>query len=172
MHKRLPRCIVPQRPQPCRPSTNFALLILDTIKCVGFDVAPLMLGWLRQVLGDKVDQRGSLVVPEGLRFDFTCAKAMKADQIQKVQEIVQEMVDKKYAVFTKECNLAEARAICALRAVFGEKYPDPVRVVSIGQEIDAMIGAPDNEDWKAFSVSFNLSKLVEKLHLPVTRYSV
>merc|ERR1719487_1204626 len=68
--------------------------------------------------------------------------------------MVQDMIDKKYGIYTKECALADARAICSLRAVFGEKYPDPVRVVSVGQEIDTMIGAPDNEDWKAFSVEF------------------
>merc|ERR1711998_672595 len=72
----------------------------------------------------------------------------------KSQAMVQDFIDKKQLVDTKECSLAEARAICSLRAVFGEKYPDPVRVVSVGQAIDPMIGAPDNEDWKAFSVEF------------------
>jgi alanyl-tRNA synthetase len=67
---------------------------------------------------------------------------------------VQKAIDGKLEIDTKECSLAEARAICSLRAVFGEKYPDPVRVVSIGQEIGAMIGTPDNEEWKAFSVEF------------------
>jgi len=109
---------------------------------------------LRKVLGDTVDQRGSLVTPEKLRFDFTQNKAVKHEQLVEVQEIVQKMIDSKHAVFTRECALADARAICALRAVFGEKYPDPVRVVSVGQEITAMIGEPDNEAWKAYSVEF------------------
>jgi len=109
---------------------------------------------LRQVLGDKVDQRGSLVVPDKLRFDFTQGKAIKHEDLIKVQAIVQEHIDKQHQVYTQECSLAEARAICSLRAVFGEKYPDPVRVVSIGSEINTMIGAPDNEDWKAYSVEF------------------
>lgn len=109
---------------------------------------------LREVLGGKVDQRGSLVIPEKLRFDFTQAKGVKEAQLIEVQKIVQDQLDAKHTIYTKECNLAEARAICALRAVFGEKYPDPVRVVSIGQDIDEMISAPDNEDWKSFSVEF------------------
>jgi len=109
---------------------------------------------LRSVLGGKVDQRGSLVVPEKLRFDFTQGKGVKEAQLIEVQKIVQDQLDAKHQIYTKECNLAEARAICALRAVFGEKYPDPVRVVSIGQEIDAMISAPDNEEWNAYSVEF------------------
>lgn len=109
---------------------------------------------LRQVCGEKIDQRGSLVVPDKLRFDFTSAKAVPHKSLIEVQKIVQEMIEKKHAVYTQECSLAEARAICSLRAVFGEKYPDPVRVVSIGAEINSMIGAPDNEDWKAYSVEF------------------
>jgi len=109
---------------------------------------------LRKVCGEKIDQRGSLVVPDKLRFDFTSAKAVPHKSLIEVQKIVQEMIDAKQAVYTQECSLAEARAICSLRAVFGEKYPDPVRVVSVGAEINTMIGAPDNEDWKAFSVEF------------------
>lgn len=109
---------------------------------------------LRSVLGDKVDQRGSLVVPDKLRFDFTQGKGMKEDQLIATQKMVQEMIDAKHPVYTQDCKLSEAREICALRAVFGEKYPDPVRVVSVGQDISPMIGAPENEDWKAYSVEF------------------
>jgi len=79
---------------------------------------------------------------------------VKQEDLIKCQALVQEMIDKKLGVYTKECALADARAICSLRAVFGEKYPDPVRVVSVGADVDTMIGAPDNEDWKAFSVEF------------------
>jgi len=109
---------------------------------------------LRKVLGGKVDQRGSLVVPDKLRFDFTSNKAVNEAQLIEVQQCVQEMIDAKQEVHTQECALADARAICSLRAVFGEKYPDPVRVVSVGAEINTMIGDPDNEAWKAFSVEF------------------
>jgi len=109
---------------------------------------------LRSVLGGKVDQRGSLVNPEKLRFDFTNSGPVKPDQCAKVEEIVRAQIAAGYQIYTQEVALAAAREICSLRAVFGETYPDPVRVVSVGAPIDKMIADPKNEEWNQYSVEF------------------
>ena len=89
---------------------------------------------LRQVLGDDVDQRGSLCNDEKLRFDFSCKKAMTAKQLKRVEEICQATVQNGEAVTSELMSLADANEINGVRAVFGEVYPDPVRVVRIGED--------------------------------------
>ena len=115
---------------------------------------------LRKVLnpdgGNKVvvDQKGSQVTDEKLRFDFTCAKPLTPAQLEQVEKTVQEQIASNYTVYTQTCSLEQARRISSLRAVFGETYPDPVRVVSVGQEIDPMLADPESADWSPFSVEF------------------
>ena len=109
---------------------------------------------LRRVLGDSVDQKGSLVDDEKLRFDFSHSKAMTPDEIEKVEALVRDQVNAKLAVHTREVALPKAKEISGLRAVFGEVYPDPVRVVSVGPSIDDLLGAPASEDWKGYSIEF------------------
>ena len=109
---------------------------------------------LRAVLGDGVDQKGSLVDDEKLRFDFSHNKAMSPKEIEQVEAIVRDQVSKKLAVDTREVPLAQAQAISGLRAVFGEVYPDPVRVVSVGPSIDELLAEPAKEDWKSYSIEF------------------
>jgi alanyl-tRNA synthetase len=87
---------------------------------------------LRQVLGDTVDQRGSLCNDEKLRFDFSHKKAMTADELRQTEEYCQKSVSESQPVTSRTMPLAEAKEIDGVRAVFGEVYPDPVRVVSIG----------------------------------------
>ena len=89
---------------------------------------------LRSVLGDKVDQRGSLCNDEKLRFDFTHNKAMTLKQVKEVEKLCQESVSNAEVVTSKVMPLAEAKEIDGVRAVFGEVYPDPVRVISIGDD--------------------------------------
>jgi len=89
---------------------------------------------LRQVLGDGVDQRGSLCNDEKLRFDFSHKKAMTAKELRKTEEICQKVVADKLEVTDKTMPLEEAKALGGVRAVFGEVYPDPVRVVSVGTD--------------------------------------
>ena len=89
---------------------------------------------LRQVLGDSVDQRGSLCNEEKLRFDFSYKKAMTADQLQRVERICQSVVAQAETVSSEMMSLEEAQKIEGVRAVFGEVYPDPVRVIRIGDE--------------------------------------
>ncbi len=93
-----------------------------------------LLNWaLREVLGDHVNQAGSVVAPDRLRFDFTNNHAVKAEQLTEVERLVNERVLADEQISTKIMPLAEARELPGVRAVFGEKYPDPVRVVQIGE---------------------------------------
>jgi alanyl-tRNA synthetase len=89
-------------------------------------------GALRTVLGDGVDQRGSLCNAEKLRFDFSHKKAMTLPELQKVEKICQSVVAKGEKVSSEMMPLADAKQIDGVRAVFGEVYPDPVRVIRIG----------------------------------------
>ncbi|MFB3893498.1 MAG: alanine--tRNA ligase [Phycisphaerae bacterium] len=92
-----------------------------------------LLNWaLRKVLGEHVNQAGSVVAPDRLRFDFTHNQALTEQQVKEVEALVNERVLADEPVTIKVMPLAEAQRIPGVRAVFGEKYPDPVRVVSIG----------------------------------------
>ena len=86
---------------------------------------------LRIVLGDHVAQKGSYVGPERLRFDFAHPKPLSAEELGRVEDIANAIVLKDEPVVTRLMGLDEARASGA-RALFGEKYGDEVRVVSMG----------------------------------------
>lgn len=87
---------------------------------------------LRQVLGDHIAQRGSLVAPDRLRFDFVHQKPITAEELRKVEDIANDIVLENAEVVTRSMAVDEARASGA-RALFGEKYGDEVRVVSMGK---------------------------------------
>jgi alanyl-tRNA synthetase len=87
---------------------------------------------LRQVLGDHVAQKGSLVAPDRLRFDFSHPKPMTAEEIERVEDIANEVVLQNSPVSTRLMAVDEAIASGA-RALFGEKYGDEVRVVAMGE---------------------------------------
>jgi alanyl-tRNA synthetase len=109
---------------------------------------------LREVLGDGVQQKGSLVDAEKLRFDLSHNKAVADDEIGRVEQLVGEQVAKKLPVYAEEAPQAEAMRINGLRAVFGEKYPPRVRVVSIGAPVAELLREPASEKWRQFSVEF------------------
>jgi len=87
---------------------------------------------LRQVLGDHVAQKGSLVAPDRLRFDFSHPKPMSADEIERVEDIANDIVLQNAPVVTRLLSRDDAIASGA-RALFGEKYGDEVRVVAMGE---------------------------------------
>ncbi len=91
---------------------------------------------LRQVLGDHIAQRGSLVAPDRLRFDFVHPKPITADEIARVEDIANEVVLENDEVTTRLMAVDDAREAGA-RALFGEKYGDEVRVVSMGKQARA-----------------------------------
>ncbi len=86
---------------------------------------------LQTVLGDHVHQAGSYVDEDHLRFDFTHYSAMTAEEIEKVNALVQEAVLTGYGVDIREMSIDEAKAMGAT-ALFSEKYGDTVRVVNMG----------------------------------------
>ena len=88
---------------------------------------------LRRVLGSHVTQKGSLVEPDRLRFDFSHMKPISPDEINKIEDLVNSMVEKKSDVKTRLMTPKEAVDNGAL-ALFGEKYGDEVRVLSMGDE--------------------------------------
>jgi len=87
---------------------------------------------LRQVLGDHIAQRGSLVAPDRLRFDFVHPKPITAQELARVEDIANEVVLENDEVTTRLMAVDDAREAGA-RALFGEKYGDEVRVVSMGK---------------------------------------
>ena len=86
---------------------------------------------LKTVLGDHVHQAGSLVEPDRLRFDFTHYSAVTAEELAKIDAIVQSAVLEGYGVDVREMPIAEAKEMGAM-ALFSEKYGDTVRVVNMG----------------------------------------
>src|SRR5436189_940513 len=87
---------------------------------------------LRQVLGDHIAKRGSLVAPDRLRFDFVHPKPITPDEMSRIEDIANDVVLENDEVTTRLMGVEEARDAGA-RALFGEKYGDEVRVVSMGK---------------------------------------
>jgi alanyl-tRNA synthetase len=87
---------------------------------------------LRQVLGEHVEQRGSLVAPDRLRFDFSHLTALTKEQIEEVQHIVNEKIRQNLRVYDEDIPYKKAIEEGAI-ALFDEKYGDTVRVVKIGK---------------------------------------
>jgi alanyl-tRNA synthetase len=105
---------------------------LDTMRN---HTATHLLNWaLRRVLGEHVEQKGSLVDAEKTRFDFAHDKPLTKEEIAEVERLVNEKIYADLPVTPVTMPLAEAKKIPGVRAVFGEKYPDPVRVLLIGPQ--------------------------------------
>lgn len=109
---------------------------------------------LREVLGDHIDQKGSLVAPTKLRFDFSHGKSITQADLIKIESISNDWIKKAAPVYSKEMSLQEAYKIPGLRAVFGEAYPDPVRVVSIGYPLEEIAKNIESTEWRNASIEF------------------
>jgi len=94
---------------------------------------------LRQVLGDHVAQKGSLVAPDRLRFDFSHPKPITPEELERVEDLANDYVLQNSPVTTRLMALDDARASGA-RALFGEKYGDEVRVVAMGDSSGNTLG--------------------------------
>eukprot|EP00064_Thunnus_orientalis_P001797 superscaffoldBa00000123_g1800 len=123
---------------------------------------------LRGVLGEA-DQRGSLVAPDRLRFDFTAKGALSTGEVRRTEEIACAMIRDAKPVYAMEAPLAEAKAIQGLRAVFDETYPDPVRVVSIGIPVQDLLDDPNSAAGSLTSIEFCGGTRVTLLSLSLIR---
>lgn len=79
---------------------------------------------------------------------------MTTDQVRKTEQIVVDIIKRNAPVYTMECKLEDAKKIIGLRAMFDEAYPDPVRVVSVGERIDALVKDPQSKASLLTSVEF------------------
>ncbi|XP_070570440.1 alanine--tRNA ligase, cytoplasmic-like [Ptychodera flava] len=102
-----------------------------------------ILNWsLRGLLGDGVEQRGSLVAADKLRFDFSYDEPLSMSKVEEIQDKVNEVVEQYTPISSQDVPLEDAMEIEGIRAVFGEAYPDPVNVVSIGIPVSGLISNP------------------------------
>ena len=99
--------------------------------CKNHSATHLLQKALKTVLGSHVEQKGSLVTPDRLRFDFVHFSAMTAQEIAETEKLVNEEIAKNNEVVTEIMNIETAKATGAM-ALFGEKYEEDVRVVSMG----------------------------------------
>ncbi|KAF8586420.1 hypothetical protein K439DRAFT_1615118 [Ramaria rubella] len=109
---------------------------------------------LREILGDHIDQKGSLVAPTKLRFDFSHKTGVTINELTKIEQLSIDWVRRNVEVFSKEVDLKTAQKIPGLRAVFGEAYPDPVRVVTLEHSVNDMEKDITNPKWRSTSVEF------------------
>jgi alanyl-tRNA synthetase len=109
---------------------------------------------LREVLGDDVHQKGSLVDHEKLRFDFSHKAQVTIEEIQRIEDLSNKDIKQNSKIYYKDVPLDLAHQIEGVRAVFGETYPNPVRVVSIGMDIESLLENPRNPEWRNISVEF------------------
>ena len=110
---------------------------------------------LRQVLGEHVTQKGSLVKPEGLRFDFSHLEAVTAQELKEVERLVNEQVRRNHVIETNIMDIESAKKKGAM-ALFGEKYDDQVRVLSMGDfstELCGGIHASNTGDIGLFKIT-------------------
>jgi alanyl-tRNA synthetase len=107
---------------------------------------------LRDVLGDGVEQKGSLVASDRLRFDYNAKEALSDQQISRVRNLVTDMIRRELPVSAVEVELSRALEISGIRAMFGETYPNPVRVVSVGVSVEELAADPKNAKWRLLPV--------------------
>ncbi|MEM6507566.1 MAG: alanine--tRNA ligase-related protein, partial [Planctomycetota bacterium] len=99
-------------------------------------------------------QKGSLVDDEKTRFDFSHGGALTADEVEAVEKQVNADIAADLEVFADYAPQTEALKINGLRAVFGEKYPPTVRVVSIGAAVHDLLSEPEGDKWANLSIEF------------------
>ena len=114
-----------------------------------------ILNWsLREILGDHIDQKGSLVAPTKLRFDFSHKAGIASSDIGKIESLSRDWIKRNVKVYSKGVDLKTAHNIPGVRAVFGEAYPDPVRVVTFEYPVEEVLKDIENAKWRSTSVEF------------------
>jgi len=115
----------------------------------------LVLGGSKDAGTQAVDQKGSLVDETKLRFDFSWGGSLTTDQLAAVERRVSAVINDAIPIDAFVASLEGAKKISSLRAVFGETYPDPVRVVAISPTpVSEMLKTPEDPKWLEYSVEF------------------
>jgi alanyl-tRNA synthetase len=109
---------------------------------------------IRLSVNAKAEQRGSVVSDERFRFDFDNPTALTRNQLAALDAFVNERIAQRLTVYTKEVSLEEAKTIRGVRAMFGEAYPNPVRVVTVGADLDQVLRDKANPAWEQFAIEF------------------
>ena len=109
---------------------------------------------LRDRVNDQANQKGSLVNDQRLRFDFTHGSALSDEEIAAVEDDVNRDIAADDGVYVQVVPQEDALKVNGLRAVFGEKYPPKVRVVSIGVPVADLLANPDSDAWASRSIEF------------------
>ncbi len=109
---------------------------------------------LRDHVNKDAMQKGSLVDNEKTRFDFSHGNALTAEEVETVEKQVNDDIAADLEVFADYAPQTEALKINGLRAVFGEKYPPTVRVVSIGADVHDLLAEPGSGKWRDLSIEF------------------
>ncbi len=124
---------------PENPSANFRAVVdaeLRTESMANHSATHLLHEALREVLGTHVEQKGSLVSPEHLRFDFSHFSKMTDEEIEKVESLVNERIRKNFTLEeNRSMKIEDARKTGAMM-LFGEKYGDVVRVIKFGTSVE------------------------------------
>lgn len=119
---------------------------------------------IRSIINPRSDQRGSIVSDDRFRFDYAATEAATRDQLNQVETFVNNLIKQAAPVYTKEIPTSQAKEIEGIRAIFTEAYPDPVRVVSIGADLNEVLKDKKNSGWNKFSI-----ELCGGTHLKNTR---
>jgi alanyl-tRNA synthetase len=109
---------------------------------------------LREILGDHIDQKGSLVAPTKLRFDLSHKAQIPLPELERIERMSIDWIKRNVKVFSKELSFPLAQKIPGVRAVFGEAYPDPVRVVTLEYDVDEIAQDVENPKWRSTSIEF------------------
>ncbi len=118
--------------------------------CKNHSATHLLQKALKTVIGSHVEQKGSLVTPDRLRFDFSHFEAMTAAELEKVEALVNQEIQASLPVVTEVMNLEEAKKTGAM-ALFGEKYEEDVRVVSMGSFSKELCGGTHVDNTRAIT---------------------
>jgi len=109
---------------------------------------------LREVVGEGCDQRGSLVVEDKFRFDFSYHQRLSTEVLQQLDELVNDLIAQELPVYASVVPLEQAQQVQFVRRMFGEKYPDPVRIVSVGADIFEVLKSPSDSAWGKYSMEY------------------
>jgi len=109
---------------------------------------------LRHVIGGDIEQKGSQVNEEKLRFDFSIQKPVNINELIAIEQVVNDVITQQLNVYNEVVPLKKALEVKGLRAVFGEIYPDPVRVVSVGPSVPDLLANPLYDNWLKSSIEF------------------